>query len=313
MNIIITGGFGYLGSNLAKFLQKKNTIYLISRQKKRKPAWLKNGKVFQVNWDNNTDKIKKIFLESDILIISSGVNASNCLKNPQEYLDYNKITLNKILSYCKKFLLKKVIYFSSAHIYSSNLSGYIDENSPLKNKHHYAISKKIVEKNIINFSKKNPEIHFYILRLSNVFGGEINSKSNSWNLVINDFCKSSVKFNKIIINSKKNFLRNFLPISDLFKLINVLIDLNNNYNYQIINVGTENSFSINKLALIIQSRFKKIFNKKPEIIINKKFDYKSFEYIYASIYRKKIIKFNKDSFNKDLDKVIKYTTKLHGQ
>ena len=48
MNIIITGGFGYLGSNLAKFLQKKNTIYLISRQKKENLLGLKMERFFKL-------------------------------------------------------------------------------------------------------------------------------------------------------------------------------------------------------------------------------------------------------------------------
>ena len=50
MNILITGGFGYLGSRIATYLYDKGyKIFIGSRRYRKTPKWLPDSKVREIN------------------------------------------------------------------------------------------------------------------------------------------------------------------------------------------------------------------------------------------------------------------------
>ena len=87
MNVLITGGFGFLGGRLGRHLHGLGlNTYLATRYSKNKPKWLKNGGVLKVDWANTSALFNEL-PEIDILIIEDADHtAPNGIKGLGEHV-----------------------------------------------------------------------------------------------------------------------------------------------------------------------------------------------------------------------------------
>lgn len=106
MRIIITGGTGFIGSNLIKSL-KLMGYEIVSFT--RKNSYEKNGiKYIQINY-HNPQEIKK-YLNCDILI---HLAATLFARNKKEFIYENVTTTKNLVNAAKENRIKKIIYLSS--------------------------------------------------------------------------------------------------------------------------------------------------------------------------------------------------------
>ena len=139
----------------------------------------------------------------------------------------------------------------------------------------YSLTHSMCEDLLYSYRAK---INFHCLRISNTFGMPILKDSNCWWLVLNDFCKNSVKNNKIIINSDGTALRDFVTLETIYKII---LKLNiKRQNFPFINVCSGKTFSIKEIAYKISKN--PFFEKKINIIIKKKSNFKKKKFLYST-------------------------------
>ena len=112
--------------------------------------------------------------------------------------------------------------------------------------------------------------------------------------------------NNISINSNIDFFRDYIGISYLIKVIELL--LNKNLDNKIINVSSENSLSILDLAKIIKKKYKKKFQKQITIFEKIKKKDKKFK-IESAYINKKIKKKAKYYFERDLTELLQFCKK----
>ena len=110
---------------------------------------------------------------------------------------------------------------------------------------------------------------YKILRLANCFGYCKNVKSNSWNLVVNNIVKNIFLKKKIIIKSKINFKRDFIPVNYFLYNLEKLIK-KKTIKYKIINISSQKSKSILDISKDIKNLFKNIYKN---LKIQKNFKY----------------------------------------
>ena len=133
-------------------------------------------------------------------------------KNKDKFLNKNIKKTDEIISFCK--LTNTPLIFTSTY-FSEKLNNY--KVSKLNN---YQKAKYICERKIIkSFSRKN--INYKILRLSNVYGRDLNSRG-----VIPDLIKR-MKKKSIILQYHQN-QRDFIFIDDLCLIIFKLIKIQKN-------------------------------------------------------------------------------------
>jgi len=154
-NIIVTGGLGFIGSNLIELLIKKNysvinidkvsyssNFYNIKEVKK-------NKKYKFIKCDlKNQKKIKKIFKTFKpiaIFNLAAETHVDRSIDSPRQFIDSNIIGVFNLLEAFKNYfkINKKtlLIHISTDEVYGDVLRGRSNENYPYKPSSPYAASK----------------------------------------------------------------------------------------------------------------------------------------------------------------------------
>ena len=152
--IIITGGLGFIGSNLIELFLKKN-FYVINIDKVTYSSNFYNTKEFVKNnnykfikCDISDKKIKDIFLSykpSCIFNLAAETHVDRSIDDPSNFIKSNINGVYNILESFKKFhevnKKAKLIHISTDEVYGDILKGRSDENYAYKPSSPYAASK----------------------------------------------------------------------------------------------------------------------------------------------------------------------------
>ena len=270
MKILITGGTGFLAGRLAYYLKDTGNYQVIlgSRMCVNNNKLNSKFQIVQTIW-NSEAELQLVCKGIDTIIHLAGVNASDSSMDPDQALEFNGKVTGKFLRAAVKSGVKKFIYFSTAHVYKSPLSGIINEDTLPKSLHPYATSNRAGEDMVLSAHNRN-EIQGIVLRLSNSFGAPVSKDANCWTLLVNDLCKQVVTSGKMKLTSSGMQRRDFIAISDVCRVIEHLLKLSfaiktNN----LFNVGSNWSPTVWEMAGVISQMTKKILLFEPELIRKK--------------------------------------------
>jgi dTDP-glucose 4,6-dehydratase len=152
--IIVTGGLGFIGSNLIELLLKKN-YYVINIDKVTYSSNFYNTKEFNNNknykfikCDIGNDKIKKILYQykpSCIFNLAAETHVDRSIDDPKKFIQSNIVGVYKLLENFKKYYKKNkktcLIHVSTDEVYGDILTGRSSEKYPYKPSSPYAASK----------------------------------------------------------------------------------------------------------------------------------------------------------------------------
>jgi len=264
MRIFITGGFGYIGGRLGQFFNGEgHQVILGTRKKLPAPFWLPNAETKQIKWDE-LKALEQLCEGVDAVIHTAGMNASDCDNDPLAALEFNGLVTARLAAAACSMKVKRFIYFSTAHIYSDNLSGIFTEKSCPGNFHPYATSHLAGEYAVLA-ACRDKSTEGIVLRMSNAFGAPVDKQVNCWMLLLNDLSKQLVQKNRIILHSDGTQQRNFIPINEVCRALLHLLTLPlASPKSGIFNLGAS-SCSVFEMADLIRKRYKSIFHLDPEI------------------------------------------------
>ena len=251
--ILITGGAGFVGSHLSKYIinqgYKVTILDNFSRGVKQNLKNL-NGKYFLENRNlNNPKKLKNFLNKFDIIFHLAAINGTEYFyKIPDKVLDNNiSITLNIIKNLNKK-KCKKFIFFSSSEVYQKPSQIPTSENTEMvipditNPRYSYGIS-KIVGEAYCNYYLKQKKIPFTVIRPHNFYGPNMGFK----HVIPQFFIKALNKKKKFEIQGKGNETRSFCYIDDAIEAI-VKLCFSKISKNQIVHIGNNTETSIYKLA-----------------------------------------------------------------
>ena len=169
-NIIVTGGLGFIGSNLIEILLKKN-YYVINIDKITYSSNFYNTKEFI-----NNKKIEQIFNKYKpigVFNLAAETHVDRSIDSPKSFIDSNILGVYNILEVFKKFsqtgIKTKLIHISTDEVYGDILFGRSDENYPHKPSSPYAASKAASD-HLVSSYVRTYNIPAIITNCSNNYG-----------------------------------------------------------------------------------------------------------------------------------------------
>ena len=266
MRILITGAYGYLGGRLAQYLatQAKREIILASRKIISSPHWLPQARVVQVKWDS-AENLDEICTNVDTIIHLAGMNAQDCRNDPAAALDVNAVATARLLMSAVRQKIRRFIYLSTAHVYSSPLLGSISEDTCPSNLHPYATSHRAGE-DVVRAAQQQGEIDGVVIRLSNAYGAPAHKDANCWMLLVNDLCRQVAVTKEMVLHSSGHQRRDFISMTDTVRGIEHLMKLPSpGLGNGLFNLGGGRSLRIMELAEYIADRSRVILGFEPSI------------------------------------------------
>ena len=261
MRILVTGGAGFIGTYLVKFLNESgNSITIFddfSNSNKHSIQNFEELGIKIIEGDiRDFKKISNAVKDHDIVIhLAAKISVVDSIKNPSKTFSVNVEGTKNVLLSCKKNNIKKIIVSSSAAVYGEGKKNFfINEKTKTNPISPYGESKTIMEQEIINFANKN-KINFIILRFFNVYG---NGQTKEYAGVITKFSEKIKKNKTIEIFGDGNQIRDFISISDIITSISKAIEYSKN---GIFNIASGIPTNINELADLML----KISNKRLNI------------------------------------------------
>lgn len=263
MRVLITGGGGFVGGNLAVNLaQAGHQVVLGSRKTEVAPQWLPQALVVQTEWQDAT-ALESICQGVDVIIHAAGMNAQDCASDPAAALEFNGAATARLVAAACGAGVRNFIYISTAHVYANPLVGEITEETCPKNLHPYATSHLAGEQAVLAATQRGDVIGM-VLRLSNAFGPPAHKNVNCWTLLVNNLCWQAVRSRKLTLRSNGRQARNFIALSDVSQVAEQLITCSeNSYVNGVFNVGSPISLKVLSMACLIQERCRHVLGYKP--------------------------------------------------
>lgn len=264
MRILITGGFGFVGSRLAVHLaQAGHQIILGTRHSNIAPPWLPQAEVAKNAWADEV-ALKQSCKGVDVIIHAAGMNAQDCNADPVAALAFNGLATARLVAAASRASVKKFIYLSTAHVYSSPLVGFITEETCTRNLHPYATSHLAGEQAVLGAHARG-ELQGIVLRLSNAFGAPMHQDSNCWMLLVNGLCRQAVQTQKLILHSSGMQQRDFIGLAEICCVVEKFITCTKLKQANVFNVGSGASQLVLAMAQLIQQRCTEVLGFTPEL------------------------------------------------
>ena len=232
--ILITGGTGFLGSNLINNLSKSNnfTLYLLCRKQsvfdRINKYSLKKIKIFKIE-NINLDKIFKTYKFD--AVVHCATNYGLQKKTISEVIQPNLILPMQLLDLTKNYKVKT--FLNTDTVLNKNVSNYS------LSKYHFLEWLKL-------FSK---DFYCTNIKIEHFFG----PKDDDTKFVIS-IIKSFLNKSKIIKLTKGNQKRDFVYIDDVVSAIKKILlhSLKQKKGYDVFEIGTGTSISIKKIVILIK-------------------------------------------------------------
>jgi len=250
MHFAVTGGAGFVGSNLVKLLVEEGhkiiVIDNLHKGKKDNLASVINKIEFQKIDIRDYESMRKVLKNIDGVFHQAALTVvQDSFSRPEEYFDVNVRGTENIfkLAIENKF---KVVYASSSSVYGHKLETPIAEDTERNPINPYGKTKLETEHLVEKYSKLNAEI--IGLRYFNVFG---TGQTLDYAGVITKFLDRIRVRKAPIIFGKGSQIRDFIHVNDVARAN--LLAMESNSSNLIVNIGTGNAISILDLANMIIS------------------------------------------------------------
>ena len=261
---IITGGAGFVGSNLTDHLVRiGHKVIILDNFISGKRSNLahhkkKDVKIFKIDISKNKN-LDKYFKGTDYIFHLAGLaEIIPSFKNPNKYFKNNVIGTLNVLEAARKVKIKKFIYAASSSCYGNPLKFPTSEKDEINTQHPYGLTKYLGEELVIRYANlyNMPNISF---RFFNVYGPRLNT-SGQYSAVFGNFLKQKKTKKPLTIVGNGKQTRDFIHVDDLINAFLKIIK--SKIVNRIYNLGSGKEISINKIAYLFGGR--KIFiSKRP--------------------------------------------------
>ncbi len=259
MDVVVTGGAGFIGSALAFTLNKKGHNVIILDKRVDKPSPLEDvATTIRVDLSRKGSWFR-IFKDVEVVFhLAANSDVRQCDQNPEDAL-YNVKSVYNVLEAIRNEAKEPVrlIYVSSAAVYGSRLRPPFREYEPPQPLNLYTASKAAGEMVVQGYARRFDAFKNYVIvRASNVVGRGMRRS------VIVDFIERLKKNpRELVVLGDGGQKRDFVHIRDVVRALLTLMD----HGIGIYNLGSGSVISVKEVAEIVSD----VMGLRPQIRFEK--------------------------------------------
>ncbi len=260
MNILVTGGAGYIGSHIVKLLlEKKYNVFVFDNLSKGHRHLVLGGKFIEGDLKKReqiSDAIKENQIEA-VCHLAADSLVSESMENPGKYYYNNLINGINLLEEMVLNNVKSIVFSSTAAVYGEPNEIPITESHPLLPKNPYGESKLFFEKILDNYRQRYG-INYISLRYFNAAGADFSAKIGELHnpethlipIILTKILKKETIpiFGNDYDTSDGTCVRDYIHVNDLSDAHILAIEyLKKEKQSQIYNLGSEKGYSVKEV------------------------------------------------------------------
>lgn len=256
MKILVTGGAGFIGSNIVDaYVKAGHEIAIVDNLTTGKKENLNpQAKFYEVDI-RDRQKLSQVVSEFSPDIINhhaAQIDVRKSVSDPVFNAEVNELGTLNLLDAAVKAKVKKIIFSSTGGALYGEITkkGGADENYPQEPISPYAITKRAAEMYFHSY-KVNHGLNYTVLRYGNVYGPRQDPLGEAGVIAI--FCGKMLNGEQPTIYGDGNQLRDYIYVGDVAALNLLVLEKGDN---QIYNVGTGKGISVNDLFAYLKEIMK---------------------------------------------------------
>ncbi len=249
MNILVTGGAGFIGSHIVDAYVKDNHKVVVIDDLSRGRKDFINPKATFHQMSISDPQLVEIIKSENFEVINhhaAQISVSDSVKNPVKDAESNIIGTLQLLQNAVECGVRRFIFASTGGaIYGEQDYFPAREDHPKKPTSPYGLSKLSVE-GYLRFYKEQYGFNSVIFRYGNVFGPRQDPNGEAGVVAI--FYNRLLKGQTPVINGDGEQTRDYIYVKDVVRANLLALNLNNS---DIFNVGTGQETSVNELTRLV--------------------------------------------------------------
>lgn len=258
MNVLVTGGLGYIGSRLVSDLVRlRHATTVAARESPNLRGAAAEGRTVRV-WDVRESYDEIVNEPYDAVIHLAAANDVDS-RDPQVAMDVNVRGTRNVVEFCTKWSVPWIIYVSTFQVYGT-WEGTVDDASEAAPIGDYALTHWLAEECIRSHARRGG-LAYTILRPTNVYGAPVHRHIDRWSLVPNCFCREAFETASITLRSSGRQQRDFVSLPALSVRIGGVLERPSAHRNQTYVVGSGESTTVREVADLVAERYERRFGR----------------------------------------------------
>jgi UDP-glucose 4-epimerase len=194
------------------------------------------------------EAIEIVFKDADwVFHLAALADIVPSIENPNEYFRSNVNGTFNVLEACRKYRVKKIIYSASSSCYGIPDEYPTKETAEIRPQYPYALTKNLGEQLVMHWCQLY-NLPAVSLRFFNVYGPRART-SGTYGAVFGVFLAQKLANKPYTVVGDGCQTRDFTFVSDVVSAI--IASASSNVSGEIINIGSNNTYSINSLVELL--------------------------------------------------------------
>jgi UDP-glucuronate 4-epimerase len=265
MNLLVTGGAGFIGSHLVERLLDRghqvvvvddfNNFYDPAVKRRNVEAFKKRAQVVEADICS-TERLREVFKGNQFdaifhLAARAGVRPS--LAQPQLYTQVNIVGTQNLLELAREFGVKKFVFASSSSVYGVNQKVPFSEDDPIFKPISPYAATKLAGEALCHVYHHLYGLDIVCLRFFTVYGPRQRP-----DLAIHKFTRAIARGEPIEVYGDGTTARDYTYIDDILQ--GVLACLDRDFGFEVINLGESRTVKLSELIRLIEKAVGKSAN-----------------------------------------------------